>query len=77
MSPGLSGSHACSRGPWEILSTPFRLAEPTGPALLSRAYLHMASPGRGVFQHPASPAETDLACTRPVSPAHLPPRLRH
>ena len=29
------------------------LAEPTGPAQVCRAYLHMASPGRGVFQHPA------------------------
>jgi len=28
------------------------LAEPTGPALVSRVYLYMMSPGRGVFQHP-------------------------
>jgi hypothetical protein len=28
------------------------LAEPTGPAQVSRAYLYMVSRGRGVFQHP-------------------------
>jgi hypothetical protein len=39
-----------------ILSIPrlCSLAEPTGPAQLSRAYLYIVSPGRGVFQHPAS-----------------------
>jgi hypothetical protein len=38
---------------------PCSLAEPTGPAQVSRAYLHMVSPGRGVFQRPA----TDGAAT--------------
>jgi hypothetical protein len=28
------------------------LAEPTGPAQVSRAYLPMPNPGRGVFQYP-------------------------
>jgi hypothetical protein len=27
------------------------LAEPTGPAQLSSAYLYILDPGRGVFQH--------------------------
>jgi hypothetical protein len=31
---------------------PCNLAEPTGPAQVSRAYLYMVSPGRGVFQQP-------------------------
>src|SRR5512136_730427 len=29
------------------------MSEETGPAQVSRAYLYMVSPGRGVFQHPA------------------------
>jgi hypothetical protein len=41
------------------------LAEPTGPAQVSRTYLYMVSPGRGVFPRPfgASPYSNNDRCT--------------
>jgi hypothetical protein len=34
------------------------LGEPTGPAQVSRAYRHMMSPGRGVFQQATNPSDS-------------------
>jgi hypothetical protein len=62
--PGGRPAEACTKAPQTGRNTPIlfmarlcSLAEPTDPVHVSRAYVSMASPGRGVFQHPAGVSE--------------------